>query len=247
MLENNIENNSKNNIENSSKKISIYKLSFLIVAGIVGLYLFSIIASLIVKQIPNIGEAEAIGAMQFISYSFLFICLLGIINVDIKKLFPSFKKIKNYLFGLVVFASILAFSFIYNVIVNAFYPTQVNDNEATLRSFINIYPGLSILFLCFIGPICEELTYRVGLFGIFDKYKIPAYIIAPLIFALMHFNFGAFGTDAIWNELINLPTYIFSGVAFCFAYDKFGLAGSLTAHVANNLWAVIGFLIVSNI
>ena len=105
----------------------------------------------------------------------------------------------------------------------------------TLRSFITIYPFISLIFLGVIGPICEELTYRVGLFSVLKKPKWLAYVIGTLVFALAHFSFTS--TNII-NELVNLPVYIVSGFALCLAYDKFGLAASLTAHTVNNIYSV---------
>ena len=112
-----------------------------------------------------------------------------------------------------------------------------NENEEGLRSFIVIYPWMSLFILGFVGPICEELTYRVGLFGLLKRWKWLAYIVSALVFAFMHFSFDAEG-DAMIVELINLPMYIFSGVMFALAYDKFGLSASLTAHIVNNVFAV---------
>ena len=58
----------------------------------------------------------------------------------------------------------------------------------------------------------------------------------------MHFGFTS---EHIIDELVNLPIYLFSGAAFAVADDKLGLAGSLSAHVLNNLYAII-MSIISN-
>ena len=47
-----------------------------------------------------------------------------------------------------------------------------------------------------------------------------------------------FNSATIWNELANLPVYLFSGFMFALAYDKFGFSGSASAHITNNLFAV---------
>ena len=122
----------------------------------------------------------------------------------------------------------------------------VNENELQSRAIIDTYPILSILVLGIIGPICEELTYRLGMFSLIGRInRVLAYIITSLVFALMHMNFSSNANIVV--ELLNLPSYIFAGVAFCFAYDKFSLPCSLTAHTLNNLFAVIFQIILNNI
>ena len=120
----------------------------------------------------------------------------------------------------------------------------MSENESVLREIIKAFPALSVFVFGIVGPFCEELTYRVGLFGCFKKYKWLAYLTSIIVFALMHFGFTS---PNIIDELVNLPIYLFSGAAFAFAYDKFGLAGSLSAHVTNNLYAIIASIITNYI
>jgi membrane protease YdiL (CAAX protease family) len=108
------------------------------------------------------------------------------------------------------------------------------------------FPALSILFFGLIGPIVEEITYRVGLFGLAKRVnRVFAYIIVPIVFGFIHFDFESIGTDRFLNEIFNMPTYILGGLALAFLYDRFGFAASTTTHILNNLWATIASLIPS--
>lgn len=228
-------------IDNS---ISNFKLLVLILTGVLGLIIFSLIGESIAKAIPRLDANQISGITNFITYALLFASLLGILNKDIIKLKNSFTNWKSYVYGIIIGFIIIAIQLGYSNIVNLFYNTNVSDNEASLRSFISIYPSLSIIVLCFVGPFCEEIIYRLGLFSFFKFNKIVAYIISILIFSLMHFN--PMSPDIV-NELINLPMYILSAIGLTVAFDKLGFAGSLTAHTLNNLWSVIGILIVTNL
>ena len=170
------------------------------------------------------------------SYLALLIAIIAIINFDIVKLFKSFKNWQSYVAGLVCLVSIFAFSYLYNLFLSLLpLETGNNANEASLQSLSDVYPIACLVIFGVIGPICEEFTYRVGLFSFFRRInKVLGYVITITIFAFIHFNFST-DPKVLLNEFLNLPFYLFAAFAFSFTYDKFGLAGSLTAHIANNL------------
>ena len=221
--------------EKTSKDISIIKKVLFLLIGIGGLFIFSLLASLIAKQFNLQTKEEFNGVANFITYAMLFVTLMGVLNVDIKNLKKEFKHWLPYVVGIGFGIGLIVFSIVYSSFINLFYQSEINENEEALRSFITVYPITSLIFLGIIGPICEELTYRVGLFGVLKKPKWLAYVIGTLVFALAHFSFTS--TDLI-NELVNLPVYVVSGFLLCLAYDKFGLAASLTAHTVNNIYSV---------
>ena len=236
----------KNDIDinqNEHKNMGLPKLISLFAIGFVGLIVISFTIGLFL-YFADIDEGFKTGITNFITYGILLIIFALVINKDVKLFKDDFKKWTSYLMGLAIAILLIAFSIIYANIINLFRHYEVSDNETSLRSIINVMPVLSIIFFCFIGPVCEELTYRVGLFNIFAKRKWLGYLIAILVFAFAHFSF--FGSDII-GELINLPVYLLSAFALTFAYDKFGLSASLTAHTINNLYAIISYLIVSNL
>ncbi|MBR3675120.1 MAG: CPBP family intramembrane metalloprotease, partial [Bacilli bacterium] len=113
-----------------------------------------------------------------------------------------------------------------------------NENQDAINNIAKINVPLSILFLGFLGPICEELTYRVGLFNFTRRVnRIMGYVISAAIFGLIHIHdYGSL------NEWLSYPSYLFAGLAFAFAYEKWGFGASTLAHVTNN---VLSLLIVA--
>ena len=179
------------------------------------------------------GTAMIVNSAAYIG---LLIALVLIINFDIIKLFKSFKHYQSYIAGLVCLMSIFAFNYLYSVFLNIikFNPGD-NANESSIQEINNSFKFTSLVVFGIIGPVCEEITYRVGLFSYLRrKSNVLAYVLTILIFAFIHFNFDTNPTVLV-NELLNIPYYMFAAFAFSFTYEKFGLAGSLTAHIANNV------------
>ncbi len=224
-------------------EVAIWKKIYLFLMGLGGLYLISFIASLILLLLMSKEEASLVA--NFVVYAVLFVALISVVIIDFPKFKHEFKNWKPYVAGIVCTVAIVAFEMLYTNIVNLFYEYGVNDNETAVRSIVEVYPIASIFILGIVGPICEELTYRVGLFGLVKKANVAlAFVVTTLVFAFIHFNFLS---KNIWDELVNLPCYLFSGVAFTFVYYKFGFVGSMTAHVANNLYAVLLQIILKSI
>lgn len=167
-------------------------------------------------------------------YAILLITLLLIMFKDNLKLIESFKKYQAYIAGGICLVSIFVFNIVYGNILNiAGVKITDNNNEAGLVSITTVYPVASLVVFGFIGPICEELTYRVGLFSLGKRIsKWVAYPVTIVVFTLIHVDFEA---KNLANELLNIPYYAFAAFAFSFTYDKYGFAGSTTAHVLNNV------------
>lgn len=230
------------------------KQLFLAVGGSIGFQLVSLIIQIIIifalgitKDTSQEEMLRATALINFISYGVLIGALMGTINVDVPKLFKSFAKWVPYVAGLIGLIAIFAFNFMYNLTLTIIgIKIGDNSNESGINSIIGMYPVLSILIFGLVGPICEELTYRVGLFSVLRRVnKWLPYLVVILVFALIHFDFSAivefnnpdYFTNLI-NEILNLPLYAFAGFTFSFLYDKFGLASSITAHTLNNLLSI---------
>lgn len=171
------------------------------------------------------------------AYIGLLTALLLIAYTDILKLVKSFKQWQSYLAGVICFASIIAFNIIYGNIVNLLKtPVTDNQNQQALETMDSLYPVASMVIFGFVGPICEELTYRVGFFSLLKRRsRVLAYILTIVLFAFIHFNYS---TKYLVNELLNLPYYAFAAFAFSFTYERFGFAGSVTAHIINNVFSL---------
>ena len=228
-----------------NKMIPAVKQIAVFLTGWIGFRILALIVQIVAIAIANRSGQDPVallnsvdGAMitNTVAYISLLIVLVLIINVDFVKLGKSFKNYQSYIAGAVCLVSIFAFTYIYSIFLSVLKLTTTdNANESSLQEISASYKFLSLFVFGIIGPICEELTYRVGLFSYFKrKSRVLAYVITILVFALIHFNFS---TDPaiLLNEILNLPFYMFAAFAFSFTYEKFGLAGSLTAHIANNL------------
>ena len=213
--------------------------------GLLGLDVLVYLFSLIFLAAGLLSQDEVFINMLLntIVYGVLFVVLFAIVNVDIKKLLKSFKKWQPYVAGVCCFIAIISFSIIYGIILQLLHVDFGNsENQDLIEKTTNGYPFTAFIIFAFIGPICEELTYRVGLFSFLKRIsKWLAYPVAIIVFTLIHISFKP---DIIVNELINLPVYLFGGFALTITYDKFGFAGSLVAHVLNNVFSFIPAFVV---
>ena len=143
----------------------------------------------------------------------------------------------------------LAASILYSVILSAILTAtggsySSNANQSTLESIIKVYPIMSFVIFGIVGPISEELTYRVGLFSLCSRVnKVFGYIVSLIIFALIHFSWTSIGTKDFVTELYNLPSYLIAGFGLAFIYDKGGIGASFIAHSLNNIYSVVSVII----
>ncbi len=213
--------------------LPIWKRLYLFLMGSIGVVIISLIVAVALYSLP---QDYQIALAQNLTYIVLLVALVAIFVVDLPRLLSEFKKLRNYFYGLIMGLALIGITAAYTNFVNLFYEYEVSDNETTLRSIISLYPALSLIVMGIVGPICEELTYRVGLFGLVKKYNIVlAYVLSTIIFAFAHFGFTS---KTIVNELVNLPVYVFSGLILTFTYHKYGFVGSMIAHMTNNLTTV---------
>ena len=224
-----------------------YKQLLLFALGLIGLHLVSLVAELIFVNFYDPESPDFLILINGIRYSVITLGMGGVLigNNDLFK--RHFNKWWPYLIGFGATFVILGFELIYGNIINLFRETTENINQEAANSIVSSYPLLSILVLGFLGPIVEEFTYRVGLFTFLRRINrwLP-YIVTSLVFAFIHFGFGSTGDELI-NELLNLPSYIFAGLVFCFLYDFFGLSAALTAHISNNLISILLTILILNI
>ena len=220
--------------ERTLSPLPLWKRIYLFLVGSIGVIVIGLFITLALFSLPQ-NYQIALG--QNLSYVILFVALTAIFIGDLPRVLVELKKLHSYFYGFLIGLAIIGITSAYTNFVNLFYSYEVSDNETTLRNIITLYPAFSIIVMGILGPICEELTYRVGLFGLVKKYNlILAFVLSTLVFAFAHFGFTS---KTIINELVNLPVYVFSGFLLTFAYHKYGFVGSTTAHMTNNLVSVI--------
>lgn len=232
---------SGNQYLNNGRHVALFLtgwIGFQIIATVLQIFIAMFLGGTEAFNRPSVNMILNCGA-----YGILIACLFAIYGfTNLGSLIKRFKFLRTYIAAAVCLLSMIAFNNIYSIILN-FIKTPVVDNvnETNVVSLTTMYPIASIIFFGIIGPICEELTYRIGLFSLCNKKsKVLAYLVAMIVFAFIHFNFDALltrniNTDLVVNELLNLPYYLFAGFAFAFTYDHYGFEASVTAHITNNL------------
>ena len=220
-------------------EIQVWKRAVLLSIG--NIFSLTIVAFVVVLIMTLARHPDVETASDYICYSIIFAAYLAVIIFDIPKAGKILKRWEPYVVGLAFGITILILDNAYINLINLFYPATTSGNEEAIRKAIDAYPVASIFIFGLVGPMCEELAYRSGLFGLLRKWRrLPAYLITAIIFGLIHFQYTS--TDLV-REFLFLPSYIVPGVLFCAAYDLYGLPCSYTAHAFNNLFAVVGYLV----
>ena len=238
--------------DSSLKKLTMlkpWKQLMLFLAGFIGLialtYLIQFLISLISRSVcPTDYDYEMFISSHLSSmilngsaYLILGAFFIFMIKDDSHEMFKSFKNWQAYVAAGIGFALIISFNLIYNSILSlANVGISDNANETSLNSMVTQFPLASLLIFAIIGPACEEITYRLGLFSLTRRVnRILAYVVTIVVFTLIHFDFTS---KTMINELLNIPFYAFAAFVFTFLYDHFGFASSLCAHITNNVLSI---------
>lgn len=253
-----VENNAKPNVFAFTRQ-DIYlernKNLVLFFVGFLGLQLISLFLSIILVAFnPYLASfsTKGLAYLNFATYFITFGAMIFIINSnDILKFLVPFKKKRTYLYGIAYgLILVIVSSFVSTIMSFLTSNTSVNNNESGINSITVTFPFLSIIVFGLLGPLCEEITYRIGLFSSISKKLKPiwAYIITILIFGFIHFDFTSFLSSDLSSliiELSNLPTYLVSGLLLCYFYQKEGFGVSSIAHIFNNMLSLILTLLSS--
>ncbi len=108
---------------------------------------------------------------------------------------------------------------------------QLSDNGSQAIFQEMTHNAFCLLLLCVVGPLCEELVFRVGILRPLYRHRVPALLaagISALAFAVVH-----------GNLVQGIPAFII-GIVLGLLYLRTGnLWLCLPAHIANNTFAVI--------
>lgn len=172
--------------------------------------------------------------VEILTYLIMIVGILVILFFTRRKLFiEDLKRYEYYVVG-VVFGAVMVFiGILLTQITSLFYQGDPNGNQADAEDILTLYPIPAFFLFAFLGPICEELTYRVGFYSLLRRYnKYLALVLTTIVFAIIHFRFTS---DNIVSELWSLPSYLVSGFILTYAYEKGGFVSSLTAHAIYNI------------
>lgn len=229
--------------------IKPFRLIILTIIGCLGFQLLGLLVSGILASGLS-GDAlkeallryaqgnEALAIQNYVTYALLAAVLLLVLWKDNKQVFACFKKGKTYI-GVPLGFGLIIISVLWNLIQNAIAPNSgTSENQKLVIRMVRSTPFFAIVITGFVGPLCEEITYRLGLFGFLKRInRIFAYAVAAFIFGAIHMrDWGSL------NEWLNFPSYLLSGIYLAYVYEHFGFGASWLAHSFNNLFSVITIL-----
>lgn len=108
---------------------------------------------------------------------------------------------------------------------------QLSDNGSQAIFQEMTHNAFCLLLLCVVGPLCEELVFRVGILRPLYLHRVPALLaagISALAFAVVH-----------GNLLQGIPAFIIGFILGLLYLRTGNLWLCLPAHIANNTFAVI--------
>lgn len=219
--------------------IPFSKEIWLFIIGLIVFSLLAIVFTLLFKNITTENEVKGMMLINVANYVCIFLCLLLVLFPFIKNIITYFTKgYEPYIWGIIGAVALFVFSILWGLISEKIMPsTPGSENQQAAYKIVKAYPAVGILILGIVGPITEEITYRMGLFTVLSRFrKWVAYVVTIIVFGLLHFSFQQ---EVFLSELLYLPQYLFAGFVFCFLYDKQGPAASFTAHILNNMISVI--------
>ena len=220
-------------------QVGLFLTGFAFAGMLIAEIIFSIFTS-------NIKDNELLRSTVILSatYITMFIGLLCIPLLTRRKDFLSkYKRPIDYIYGVAYAITIVLMSMALSALISLFQDVGDNANQTAVIDVSKNYPILAFFVLGIIGPICEELTYRVGLYSLFRRInKYLAFVITIIVFAFIHFDFESFTNGNLVEELWALPSYLLSGLILTIAYEHRGPACSMTAHMAYNSFAFLMIL-----
>ena len=226
--------------------LPILRQSLLFLVGLLGINFFALLISLIVATTIKDDNALTYLIVNSITYVLIFIADIFIVWNYYPELFFTFKKYRTYIAGIIGFGVLLGGSMLIGFIMSKAVPQAgTGGNQSVAEMMVIRNPAVCILVLGIIGPLVEELTYRVGLFTLCKRAStILAYALTIIIFTVIHLDFFS---GNIVNELVALPDYLFAATIFCILYHREGFGASFLAHALNNLFSVISIIVMRNI
>ena len=242
-------------------QVSFLREIFLFLIGWLGFKVIGAIISTIggliaINEYGITGQAELTAwfkspevamPINAIAYTLLAVALACTLLVKPwKEIAHSFSKpIRVICYAIAGFAALFLINLLYDKIITGIFTLggwelpKLNTNEEGLQQMMVSNIPLSFVIFGLVGPFCEELTYRVGLFSLCGRTKRwVAYVVSALVFGLIHMGWEFETAQDVIAELVALPTYIGAGAIMGFVYEKGGFASSLILHMLNNILSI---------
>lgn len=197
---------------------------------------FTVLTSLILAIAYSITRIWSIAYV--IGYIVMFIILFKSFKDELKDSVKTFKSdLKNNWRNMLIITILLTIAlYISNyLIIN--YVGGLAENEVISRNQLMSSPVVMGIVLVVLGPIVEEMIYRLPYKRV-EKHKLLNYFIYSLLFALAHIAF----TNGI-KELIYLVPYMFLSLSIGYSFYKTeNIYMSMVVHILNNFINVMVLL-----
>ena len=185
-------------------------------------------------------SSQFLVAINFLSYFFLILIFFWWLSrTDILlRLWKALTQVnqfkKAFMYFFILYLTLLVAGFIYETLGISL---EDNANQSTVTELTLSFPILSVITFVLLGPVAEEITYRMGLFAYLHRYqRWLAYILTALVFGFIHFDYGS--TNYL-NELLNMPLYMIAGVIFSYVYEREGFEVATITHIVNNGFSIL--------
>lgn len=216
------------------------------------LYCFGLLSLVLIS--PMVYLVRRLFALTGSDPSLIAFALSGLVYLGVAVLFGSFFKQafralrgqwgKTVLWlAIGIVGMFLLGNMIMPNLVALFHPVTTSVNQNRMANLVRSYPLFMPLMIVFVGPVIEELVYRVSVFrALLGKSRLMAYAVSALLFGFQHV-LQAVVIDHNYAELWNMLPYIASGLWFNYLYDRRrNILVPLGVHIANNLLGVVVIL-----
>lgn len=199
------------------------------------------IVGLLVDNPNKIVSNIVMSIVEIIIFLVLFLIFRKKIVTDFKNFKKDYKKnldigFKYYFIGFLVMA-------VSNIILS-FLTGGIAENEALNREYLKLYPLYSVVAMVFVGPLVEEIVFRLGFRKCFNKWLQYA-IFSGLLFGSLHVYTAYEGMKFAeilknWHEMLYVVPYGALGFAFAKAfYETDNIWTTMTMHVLHNAFTVL--------
>lgn len=193
------------------------------------------------KMVSNIYLSLA----EVIIFLILFFIFRKTIVNDVKKFKTDYKKnldtgFKYYFVGFLVMVTS-------NLVINLI-SGGLPTNESVNREYLKMYPLYSVIAMVFVGPLVEEIVFRLGFRKAFSKC-LPYCIFSGLLFGGLHVYTAFEGMQFAemlknWIQVLYIIPYSALGCAFAKAYyETDNICTTMCIHMLHNALTVFLILV----
>lgn len=222
-------------------------------AGLVVVYYFGLVSVLYCRPVVwAVGQFMELTADERsrLAYWLMGLLYMAVLAGYAKVFIQAFRKMQAkrmrcMLWILAGFAvNLIAANMVVPALLSSLIPVQASANQEKLQHLLLQFPFIMTVNIAVIGPLVEELVYRVGVFrSLAGRSRILAYLVSSLLFGFQHVM-EAVVMQQNYSELWYMIPYVCTGLIFAYLYDKTrNILVPVGMHVLNNSLGVLLLLL----